>query len=115
MGSAAVAKDYYNALGERDFERVERCFHPEVEFIAPLAQLSGKEAVFEAAKRFTHLFNTLKIRECFGSGEQAVVVYDLECPAPVGNFSTAVLVTCREGLIAKLELFFDARPFEKKI
>ena len=76
--------------------------------------MEGKEAVLEATKRFITLFKTLKVRAKAGLGEQAIVVYDLECPAPIGLFSTAVLMTFQEGLILKIELFYDARPFEKK-
>lgn len=109
-----IAEGYYKAMGEKDLAMVAKYVHPDVQFIAPLSQLSGREAVLEAAKKFITLFQTLKIRSSLGAGDQAVVVYDLECPAPIGTFSTAVLMTIKEDLIAKIELFFDARPFERK-
>lgn len=106
-----IAEAYYKAMGEKNVEAVGKCLHPDVQFVAPLGKMSGKEAVLEGAKRFTTLFKSLKIRSKFGSGDQAMVVYDLECPAPIGVFSTAVLMAFREGLVVKIELFFDARPF----
>ena len=110
----AVAEAYYTALGEKDMVGVEKCLHSAVQFIAPLAEVMGKGAVLEAAKKFTMLFKTLKIRAKFGSEDQAMIVYDLDCPAPIGNMSAAALITLQEGLIAKIELIFDARPFDKK-
>jgi len=43
-----------------------------------------------------------------------MLVYDLDFPAPVGKLPTAGLITFQDGLIAKIELFCDGRPFEKK-
>jgi hypothetical protein len=43
-----------------------------------------------------------------------MLAYDLDCPAPIGLFRGAVLLTFQEGLIMRYELFYDARPFEKK-
>jgi hypothetical protein len=42
-----------------------------------------------------------------------MVVYDLDCPEPVGPFSSSALMTFENGLITKIELFYDARPFDK--
>jgi hypothetical protein len=112
--TAAIAEAYYLAMGEKNVQSIEDLVHPDVCLIAPLAKTQGKAAFLEAAKRFTSLFRTLKIRTKLGSEDQAMVVYDLECPEPIGSFSTAVLMTFQEGLIAKIELFYDARPFEQK-
>lgn len=65
-------------------------------------------------KDFFHCFNTLEIRAKFGSSDQAMLVYDLNCPTPVGMVPVAALITLKNDLIICIELFFDARPFEKK-
>lgn len=111
---ASVAKAYYKAMGEKNVEEAGKHLHPEVQFIAPLGKKSGKEAVLEAAKAFMNLYNSLKVRSAIGSEDQAMVVYDLACPEPLGSFSTAVSMDFKEGLISKIELFFDARPFQTK-
>lgn len=111
--NAAIAETYYKAVGEKNVESIEKYIHPDIQFIAPLGKETGKEAFLEAAKKFTNLFTSLKIRAISGAENQAMVVYDLECPSPIGTFSTAVLMTFKEGLIAKIELFFDARPFSQ--
>ena len=85
-----------------------------MQLVAPLAKLEGKEAVLEAIREFTLRFKTLKIRAKSGSGDQAMVVYDLDFPAPIGIISSAALMTFQKGLVSKIELFYDARPFERK-
>jgi hypothetical protein len=113
QNNVAIAKAFYTAMSEKKVSEMEKYLHPDVQFNAPLAKLEGKEAYLEALKEFTAFFKTLTIREKFGAGDQAMVVYDLECPVPIGKFSSAALMTLSKGLITKIELFYDARPFGK--
>ena len=109
----AIAENLYKELGEKNIEAIKKYVHPDVQFSAPLAKAEGKEAYLKAAQGFTTLFDTLTIRAKFAEGDQAMVVYDLECPAPIGLFKSAALLTFDKGLITKVELFYDARPFER--
>jgi hypothetical protein len=43
-----------------------------------------------------------------------MLTYDMDFGEPIGVCRTAALLTFRDGLIARNELFFDARPFAKK-
>jgi ketosteroid isomerase-like protein len=114
MNTAEIIAEYYKAMGQRDFGKLEGLLSSDVQFIGPLAKLKGKEAVIEATKRFSSLFKTLSVRAKFGSNNQAMVVYDLDCPEPIGIFSSSALMTFENGLITKIELFYDARPFDKR-
>lgn len=76
--------------------------------------MEGKEAVLESVKRMIVALKTVKIHSKFGSDDQAMLAIDLEFPEPIGNLPSAVLITFKNGLIVKNELFFDARPFDKK-
>lgn len=112
--NVAIAEAYYTAMKARNIEGMGQYLHPDVTFMGPLAKLMGKEAVLEAAIKFSALFESLTIREKFETSHQAMLVNDLKFPAPIGNIQTAVLMDIQEGLIRKIELFYDARPFEKK-
>lgn len=112
--TTSLAKAYYTAYHNKDLEAVKSLLHPDVQFVSPMAQLKGKEAVFTSVQRFLSVFTSLSVREVFGSQDQAMVVYDTEFPGPVGMFPAAALMTFKEGLVTRLELFFDARPHETK-
>ena len=114
MNSIAIIESYYKAMGEKNIASMEKYLHPDVQFVSPLAKLKGKEAVLEATKGFANFFKTLTIRASFGLGDYAMIVYDVDCPEAFGTIPTASLMTFKEGTIVKIELFFDARPFEKK-
>jgi hypothetical protein len=101
------------AMAEKNIAGMEKYLHPDVHFISPLAEKDGKAAYLDAAKNLMSFFKTLTIRTTFGSDDQAMVVYDFDFPAPIGHVRTAGLMTFQDGLITKIELFFDARPFEK--
>ena len=111
----ACAVAYYQAMHNKDLAVIEKSLHPDVHLIGPLAELTGKEAVLNSVKHFLSLFKTLTIRARCGNGDhQVMLAYDLECPAPIGRFRGAALLTFEDGLIRQYELFYDARPFEKK-
>lgn len=114
QNNLAIAESYYKSIGMKDIASISQYLHPAVECIGPLASLQGRDAVIEATKNFTNLFNTLTIRAKFSSDDQVMILYDLDVPAPIGIFCVAALLTFRDNLIAKIELIYDARPFEKK-
>jgi hypothetical protein len=62
----------------------------------------------------SQFFKSITIRAKFGSGDEVMLAYDFDFLAPINILHAAVLMQFREGLIAKIELFFDGRPFDKK-
>jgi hypothetical protein len=53
-------------------------------------------------------------RAKFASSDEVMLAYDLEFSEPIGMCRTAALMIFKDRLIARLELFLDARPFETK-
>ncbi len=109
-----VAESYYTAMNKKDIESMEKMLHPDILFIGPLAELQGKEAVLKAIKGFTTAFKGLKIRGKFHDDNQVMLAIDTEFPEPIGNLRTASLLTIDDGLIARIELFYDSRVVESK-
>ena len=110
----ASAVAYYQAMNNKDLSTMEKYLHPEVRLIGPLADIKGKDAVLSSLKHLLSLLHKLTIRTQLGTGDQVMLAYDIEFPAPIGLSRAAVLLTFQEGLINRYELFFDARPFEKR-
>ena len=114
IDNAMKAEEYYKLIGEKNVEGMKKYFDSEIEFISPLATLKGREAVAEATGNFMKAFKTLKIRAKFGSGDQAMIVYDVDIPGVASNFPGASLLTFRNNLIVRIELFHDASHFAKE-
>ena len=109
----ALGDAYLKARDKKEPEGISKFLHPDVRFIGPMQQVTGKEKVLQAAQRVFGLLKTLELRSRFVSGDQALFTYDFVCADPVGLCRTAELLTFNNGLITRIEFFFHARPFEK--
>ena len=110
----ALALAYYTAIINKNLVEVEKYLHPDIQLISPLATINGKEAVLKSINGFMQMIKGLTIRAQFGNENQAILVYDLDCPAPIGIVRATALITVKNDLILSNELFYDARPFEVK-
>jgi ketosteroid isomerase-like protein len=109
----ASAEAYLQAWHRKDISEIAKHLHPDVSFIGPMTQVTGKEPVLESSKKIFRLLQKLNVRSIFSSGDQVMAAYDFVCAEPIGVCRTAELLTFKDGLISGIELFFDARPFEK--
>lgn len=100
---------YYKALGEKNIQKVSEYLHPNIQFTDPQETVQGKEAVLRAAKGFSEIFKSLTIRSHFGSENQAVIIYEVEIPGLSKKLEAASLLSFTEGLIAKIQLFYDTK------
>ena len=109
-----LAENYYNAMLAKDFDKMANYLHNNVQFIGPLAEMQGKEQIVTAAKNFSGILQDIQIRSRFAAGDQIMLAYDMVVPAPIGKFRAAVLMEFTDRLISKIELFYDASPFQEK-
>lgn len=109
-----VAETYYRHMLDKNFKAIAACLHPEVRLKSPLAQIFGKENVVLAAKSFSALLKKMNIRAKFQNEHQVMLAYDFTFPDPIGEERGATLMHFKGGLISEIELFYDARPLEKK-
>lgn len=113
--NVALAEEYYTLIGEKNAEGIKKYLHPDVELYGPLAVLKGKETVFKAASNFINMIKSLTIRAKFGAGDQAMIVCDSVIPGMAESFPSASLLSFRDELIVRIELFYDGgRLVEKK-
>lgn len=112
--NAARAEEYYTLVGEKNAEGMKKYLHTDVEFHGPQATLKGRDAVIEATSNFMKVFKSLTIRAKFGTGIQAMIVYDVDIPGIAKNFPGASLLSFLNGLIVRIELFHDNSHFANR-
>ncbi len=110
----ALAEEYYKLVGEKNLEGIKNYLHHDVELHGPVGNLKGKEAVIKATSEYMNLFESLAIRSKFGAGDQAMIVYAVDIPGIAKGFPAAVLLSFRDGLIVKSELFYDGSRFMQR-
>lgn len=108
------AESYYNGMLAKDFDKMAGYLHDNVHFIGPLAEMHGKEPIVAAAKNFAGVLQDIQIRSRFAGGNQIMLAYDMVVLVPIGKFRAAVLMEFTDRLISKIELFYNASPFEAK-
>ena len=111
MDSKSQGNRYYQLVAEKNIEEVKKMLHPDVEFYGPLASLKGKDPVIEATTNFMEMFSTLTIHAKFGDKDQAMIVYAIDIPEMMENFPGASLLNFRDGLIIRIQLFYDGSHF----
>lgn len=108
----SLAEAYYTAIAKKNIPEIEKFLHPDIQLITPLSKTTGKAGALGAIAQFTSFFRSLKIRSKFSSGNQAVIVYDVEFPSPIGVVPSVSLLTFKDDSIIQVELFFNAAPFK---
>ena len=68
-----LAENYYNAMLAKDFDKMANYLHNNVQFIGPLAEMHGKDAVVTAAKNFGGILQDIQIRSRFAAGDVATL------------------------------------------
>ena len=111
--SSTIAELYYEAMGNKDIAAMEQYLDKNVQFTAPMSNISGKINVIEASKVILPLFNTLEVRKTFHNEDHSIIIYDISFPEPIGKCRVCGMITVENGLITHIELFYDARPFDK--
>lgn len=113
IDTKAIGIAYYTALGEKNIDKVKGYLHPDIQFTDPQEIVIGREQVLKAAQGFTGIFKTLRISAQFGSKDQAMIVYEVEIPGLSKKLQVASLLSLQEGLISKIELFYDSKGLGK--
>jgi len=108
----SIAEGYYHAMLEKDFDAMGKSLHPDVQFISPLVEMSGKDRVLESAKKLSDILGGIEIRAKFSSANHIMMAYDFMFPKSIGKLRAAVFMQFNNKLISRIELFFDAKPFD---
>lgn len=102
-----VARSYYEAMAAKDEKTIESFLHPSVSFLNPVAEFKGKTDVQSFVKGFLPNFETLTIRSVCANINQAMLAYDIKFPNSASVVRGASLLDFNDGLISRIELFFD--------
>ncbi len=115
MNSLEIGEAYLGALQKKDLETIRSLVHPELNFKTPLMEFFNREDFLEATKRIMGVHQGIIVKSRFSSQDQAIFTYEIKFPDPIGVSRTANLMTIADSKIKSIELFYDARPFEKMI
>jgi ketosteroid isomerase-like protein len=109
-GPAKVVERYFDAWTTKDFTTARSQLHDDLSYRGPLETLDSADALIDSIKGLAQICTGAERRGVVEQGDQVCVIYDLHT-VPVPTAPVAEWYTVRDGKIASLQAFFDARPF----
>lgn len=109
VGSVAVTS--LRAWTTGDFATARSLLHEDITFAGPLGVAEGVEAYLGGLRNFARLVRSAEVHRVIADGDDVCIVYDLVTDTPAGTIPTAGWYQIRDGKIASVRAFFDARPF----
>jgi len=107
---AEIVERYFDAWTSKDFETARGLLHDDLSFTGPLEKVDHADALIESLKMLGQVVTSAEQRGILADANRVAVIYDLHT-VPVPDSRVAEWYTVREGKIATVEAFFDARPF----
>jgi|SRR5262245_40909311 len=107
---AEIVEQYFDAWTSKDFKTARSLLDDDLSFRGPLETLDNADALIESITGLSQIVTGAERRGLIEHGDQVAVVYDLHT-APVPDAAIAEWYTVRDGKIATIQAFFDARPF----
>jgi ketosteroid isomerase-like protein len=107
---AEVVEGYFDAWTSKDFDRARSLLHDDLSFKGPIETLDNADALMASIKGLAQIVTGAERRGLVAQGDQVCVVYDLHT-VPIPTAPVAEWYTVRDGKVASIQAFFDARPF----
>ena len=109
--AANVVETYTRALSARDFETARSLLADDLHFEGPIDTFDRADDYVNAIKGLYDMVKGVQHQATVAEGDDVAVFYRLDTPvalAPVAEWYRV-----REGKIAQLRAYFDARPFTR--
>jgi hypothetical protein len=108
---AHIAREYVEAIGDKELGKVEALLAPDVEFAGPAMTLSSAVEVLTALRRIGAILVRNEIRRIFADGREACVIYDFVSDTAIGVVPTVEWLTIDRGRIRIVKVYYDRAPW----
>jgi ketosteroid isomerase-like protein len=109
--SRDVAERFFGAWSTGDFDTARMLLHDDLRFVGPLEQFDNADAYLAALRNLSQIVKAAEQEKVFVDGDDVCVLYNLVTNTPAGTAPTAEWYHLRDGRIASVRVYFDARPF----
>ena len=114
MNNLDVVLSYYADINNKNPDAAATKLADNVSIVSPLDEKHGKEAVFAALQGFCSVIDRVEIRSSMANEDQALLAYNIFFQEPIGLLTAGGLIDLQDGLITRIELFFDPRKVISK-
>ena len=106
-----IVKRYFEARTSGDAATARSLLRDDLSFRGPFDTFDNADDYTRAIQGFAQIVERDDRRTLLSEGDEAVLVYDLVTKTPAGTAPVAEWYRVRDGRIAAIQAFFDARPF----
>jgi ketosteroid isomerase-like protein len=107
---AETVERYFDAWTSKDFDTARSLLRDDLSFRGPIETLDNADALIESLKGLSQIVTGADRHGLVEQGDEVAVIYDLHT-VPIPSAPVAEWYTVRDGKIASVQAFFDARPF----
>ena len=110
--TGTVAATYVEAWTSGDFDTARSTLREDVSFVGPLGTANGIDECMRGLQGMKQMVDAAQVHKTIADGDDVCVIYDLVTNTPAGTIPTAGWFQLRDGRIASIRAFFDARPLD---
>jgi ketosteroid isomerase-like protein len=107
--AGALARGYFAAWRDRDFDALRSLLADDVHFTGPLAEIDNADDCVAGLRRMSEIVTDIEIEKVFVDGPGVLTWFTLHTsvapPLATANWSHV-----RDGRIDRIRVAFDARP-----
>jgi ketosteroid isomerase-like protein len=102
---------YKQAFGSGDIGAARSLLADEFHFAGPFEEFDNPDDYLQSLAKLAPIVTGIDVKKMLVDGDDVVTIYDLQTNTPAGTSAVAEWATVRDGKIAELRAYFDARPF----
>jgi ketosteroid isomerase-like protein len=111
MSATEVVQRYHEAFGRGDVQEARSLLADDLYFKGPIDELQSADDYLASLGKLAQIVTGTDVQKVLGDDEDVVTIYDLHTKTPAGTSPVAEWARVRNGKIAEMRVYFDARPF----
>jgi ketosteroid isomerase-like protein len=109
--ASSIVTTYVKAWTSGDFDTARSTLRDDVTFVGPLGTADGVDECMRGLQGLKQIIEASEQRKVIADGDDVCLIYDLVTTG-TGTIPTAGWFHVRDGKIAAIRVFFDARPLD---
>jgi ketosteroid isomerase-like protein len=106
-----IVERYHRAFGAKDFDAAGSLLAEDLEFRGPIDTFHSAGDYLAAIRQLSAIVEGVEVEKVFADGDDVAMFYGLVTSTPAGTAPVAEWYRVRDGKIAAIRVYFDARPF----
>jgi hypothetical protein len=107
-----LALSYLDAVGKKDFRRVEQLLAPDLRFTGPASNRDSAQDFIGALKRLGAIHVRNEPTRVFVDGDEVCVIYDFVTDTPAGALPAIEWLRFAGERIQSINLYYDRVPWK---